>query len=185
MVAKAVLHHLPSSVKINRKSLIFFLWSIFNTLLATAAPQYTTFYCTCAGGCPHGVYGDMPFKQWAVTEFPVAEKKSVTKIQRQLKNFTASMLLTKCTDGHWSSKITGQEELSDVHCSGQPTTVTQALLQYVHEVIRNDPWITTRKLATELLVSNGSLNNISNAFIYSKVCAHWLQQSLTKYHKTV
>jgi hypothetical protein len=72
-----------------------------------------------------------------VTEFPVAEKKSVTKIQRQLKNFTASMLLTKCTAGHWTSKIIGQVELRDVHCTGQPTTtttttVTQALLQRAH-----------------------------------------------------
>jgi hypothetical protein len=81
----------------------------------------------------------------------VAEKKSVKKIQRQLKNFTASMLLTKCTDGHWTSKITGQVEISDVHCTDQPTTtVTQALLQCAHEVKRNNPRITTRKLATEL-----------------------------------
>jgi hypothetical protein len=82
-------------------------------------------------------YGDMPFKQWAVIEFPVTEKKSVTKIQRQLKNFTASVLLTKCTVGHWTSKITCQVELSDVHCTGQPTTttVTQALLQCAHEDI--------------------------------------------------
>jgi hypothetical protein len=48
------------------------------------------------------VYGDMPFKKWAVIEFPVAEKESVTQIQRQSKNFTASMLLTKCTVGHWT-----------------------------------------------------------------------------------
>ena len=75
MVAKAFLH--------NRKCLIFFLWLILNILLATAAPQYTTFCRTCAGGCPNGVYSDMPFKQWAVIQFPVAEKKSVTKIQRQ------------------------------------------------------------------------------------------------------
>jgi len=73
----------------------------------------------------------------AVIEFPVAEKKSVTKIQRQLKNFTASMLLTKCTVGHWTPKITCQVEFSDVHCTSQSTTttVTQALLQHAHEVI--------------------------------------------------
>jgi len=134
--------------------MIFFLWLILNILLATAAPQYTTFCHICAGGCPNGVYSDMPFKQWAVIEFPVAEKISETKIQRQLKDLTASMLLTKCTVGHWTSKITGQAELNDVHCSGQPTTVTQALLQHAHEVIRNDPQITIRKLATEVSVSS-------------------------------
>jgi len=95
------------------------------------------------------------------------------------------MLLTKFTVGRWTSKITGQVKLSNVHCSGQPTTFTQALLQHAHEVIRNDPQITTRKLATELSVFKCSLNNVSNALIYSKVCAHWLSQSLTKYHKTV
>jgi len=67
------------------------------------------------------------------------------------------MLLTKCTVGHWTSNITGQVELSDVHCTGQPTTVTQAFLQCAHEAIWNDPWITTRKLATELSVFKGSL----------------------------
>jgi hypothetical protein len=76
-------------------------------------------------------------------EHPVAEKKSVTKIHRQLKHFTASMLLIKCTAAHWASKITGQVELSNAHCSGQPTTtVTQALLQHAHEVMQTDPRIT-------------------------------------------
>ena len=74
MVAKAFLHHLPTSDKINRKCLIFFLWLILNILFATAAPQYTTFCRTCASGCPNVVYSDKPFKQWAVIEFPVAER---------------------------------------------------------------------------------------------------------------
>ena len=96
------------------------------------------------------------------------------------------MLLTKCTVGHWTSKITGQVELSNVHCSGQPgTTLTQASLQRAHEVIRNDPQITTRKLATGLSVFKCSLSKVSNVLIYSKACAHWLPQSLTKYHKIV
>ena len=56
------------------------------------------------------------------------KKKSVTKIHRQLKNFTASMLLTKLTVGHWASKITVQVELSDARCSGQPTTTTGTAL---------------------------------------------------------
>jgi hypothetical protein len=113
----------------------------------------------------------------------VTEKKSATKIRRQLQHFTVSMLLIKSTICHWTSKITGQVKLSSAHCSGQPTTpVTQALLQHDHEVMRNNPWITTRKLATDLSVFKGSVYNISDNLRYSKVCACWLLQSLTKYH---
>lgn len=48
-------HHLPSSVKFNRKCLIFFLWLILNILLAIAASQNNTFCHTYTGGCPNGV----------------------------------------------------------------------------------------------------------------------------------
>jgi hypothetical protein len=100
MVAITVLHHLLSSVKINKMT--FFLWLILNTLLATAAPQNNTVHFVAHG---QGVvqivwYNDRPFKQWALMEHPVTEKKSATKIHRQLKNFTVSMLLIKSTIGH-------------------------------------------------------------------------------------
>jgi hypothetical protein len=51
--------------------------------------------------------------------------------------------------------------------------------------MQNDPWITIRKLATELSVFKRSVHNITDALRYSKVCARWLPQSIMKYHKTV
>jgi hypothetical protein len=77
-------------------------------------------------------------------------------------------------------------EPSDAPCSGRPTTaVTLALLQYADELLRNDRWITTRKLETELLVSKGSVNNIIDALRYAKMCARWVPRSLTDDHITL
>jgi hypothetical protein len=39
-------------------------------------------------------------------------------------------------------------------------------------------------LVTELSVSKGSVDNITDALGYSKMCAHWVPQSLTNSHKT-
>jgi hypothetical protein len=74
----------------------------------------------------------------------------------------------KSTVSRWASRIAGSEkgqaELSDAPRSGRPTTaVTPALLQRADELIRKDRRITTRKLATELSVSNGSVNNVIDA----------------------
>jgi hypothetical protein len=63
-------------------------------------------------------------------------------------------------------------ELNDEPRSGRPTTaVTPALLQRADELIRKNQQITTRKLATELSVSKGNVNNIIDALGYAKVCA--------------
>jgi hypothetical protein len=54
--------------------------------------------------------------------------------------------------------------MSDVCHSGWPTTeVTQALLQCADKLIQNVEWITTTKVATELSVSKGSVDNINDA----------------------
>jgi hypothetical protein len=54
--------------------------------------------------------------------------------------------------------------MSDVHRSGWPTTVvTQALLQCADELIQNVERTTTTKLATELSVSKGGVDDINDA----------------------
>jgi len=45
--------------------------------------------------------------------------------------------------------------------------------------------ITTGKLATELSVSKGSVNNSTNIVAYFRIYAYWVVCSLTDYHKTV
>jgi hypothetical protein len=40
-------------------------------------------------------YGDVRFKQWAVTEFHVAEKESVANIHKGLKMYRVLVLLIK------------------------------------------------------------------------------------------
>jgi hypothetical protein len=78
----------------------------------------------------------------------------------------------------------GHAELSDVGHSVQPKrAVTQALLQNADEHIWKKRWFTTRKPATETSVLQTSVNNITDPLRYSKVCAHWVPQSLTNHHK--
>jgi hypothetical protein len=112
-------------------------------------------------------------RQQAVTEFLVAEKESVTNIHRWLKNVYGDNAADKSTVSQASGiagSEKGQVDLSDTPRSGQPTTaVTPALLQRAYELIQKDRWITTRKLATELSVSKGSVNNITDALGHAKV----------------
>jgi len=68
--------------------------------------------------------------------------------------------------------LAGQQQLSHKHCC---------------KVLMNkDYWrITSRKPATKLSVSYGTVNAIIDAFGYSKVCDNWVPRSLADYHKTV
>jgi len=68
-----------------------------------------------------------------------------------------------------------------VHCSGWTTrAVTRAVLQHANELIWNYQFIATRrKLAIDLSVSNGTVNNIFDALGYLKMCSCWDPQSLT------
>jgi hypothetical protein len=95
---------------------------------------------------------------------------SVTNIHRPLKIVYGDNAVDKSTISCWASRIAGSEkghaELSDAPRSGRPTTaVTPALVQRSDELILKDRRITTRKLATVLSVSKGSVNNIIDAFI--------------------
>jgi hypothetical protein len=76
-------------------------------------------------------YGDVHFKQWAVTEFIVAEKESVTNIHKRLKIYTVLMLFIKALlviglqiagsekgqmEAVMGIVLAGQQELSLRHC---------------------------------------------------------------------
>ena len=74
-------------------------------------------------------YGDVRFKQRAVTEFFMAEKGSVTNILKQLNYAWWVYPVDKVTESPCASHIAGSEkgqtELGDVRRYGRPTaTVT-------------------------------------------------------------
>jgi hypothetical protein len=123
--------------------------------------------------------------------FSQINRKGISnKHSQAVKNVNGDNAVDKSTVSRCASRIVGSEkgqvELSDAPCSGRPTTaVTLALLQCADELLRNDRWITTRKLATELSVSKGSVNNIIDALRYAKMCARWVPRSLTDDHKTL
>jgi transposase len=93
-----------------------------------------------------------------------------------VKKLYGDNAVDKSTVIRWVSRIAGSEkgqaELSDASRSDRPTTaVTPPLLQSADELIRKDLRITNRKLATELSVSKGSVNNVIDALGYAKVGA--------------
>jgi hypothetical protein len=57
------------------------------------------------------------------------------------------------------------------------------MLQRADDIIHADRRITSRQLAIQLSVSNGSAMTIIDALGYSKVCARWVPRSLTTEHR--
>jgi hypothetical protein len=82
MVAQKVLQQFLYFSQNQRKCLQLILRLIWNVPLATAVPQNNPFSSVCAGGRQKIWSDDVSLKQWAVTEFHVAEKESVMNIHR-------------------------------------------------------------------------------------------------------
>jgi len=69
---------------------------------------------------------DVCCKQLAVTEFLVANKKSVTSIHRSLCIVYTNAVVDRSSSGHWVKRVmaskTGKVELCDLPHSGHPVT---------------------------------------------------------------
>jgi hypothetical protein len=81
-LAQKGLQHFLYLSKNQQEMCEFFLWVIFHAPLAAAA-LHSNMFSHIAQGLSE--WHDMHFKQQAVTEFFVAEKKTVTNIHKQLK----------------------------------------------------------------------------------------------------
>ena len=57
------------------------------------------------------------------------------------------------------------------------------MLQHADDIIHVDWRITSRQLAVQLSVSNGSAMAIIDTLGYLKVCARWVPRSLTTEHR--
>jgi hypothetical protein len=57
------------------------------------------------------------------------------------------------------------------------------MLQHADDIIHADWHITSRQLAVQLSVSNGSAMAIIDTLGYSKVCARWVPRNLTTQHR--
>lgn len=101
----------------------------------------------------------------------MVEKESVTSIHKSLQNVCCALVVDKhivTLSSQIARSEKGKAECGDQYRSGHPTAPTQnMLLQRADEHIRNDWWITSRKLAINLLVSKGSVNKIIHALEYS------------------
>ena len=75
-------------------------------------------------------------------------------------------------------------ELHDRPQSGCPaTTFSPDMLHRASGIIHANRHITSRQLAVQLSVSNGSAMAIIGVLEYSKACARWIPRSLTTKHR--
>ena len=78
----------------------------------------------------------------------------------------------------------GETDLHDRPRSGHPATATSPdMLQRANDIIHADRCITSRQLAIQFSVSNGSAMAIIDALEYSKVCAKWVPRNLMTEHR--
>src|SRR5215469_630739 len=131
---------------------------------------------------------DTRYKQRAVIKFLVAEKERVRNIHKRLCAVYGSCAVDRSAVGRWDQRVKasgrGETELHDRPQSGRPATATSPdMLQHANDIIHADRRITSRQLAVQLSVSNGSAMAITDALGYSKVCARWVPRSLTTEHR--
>jgi hypothetical protein len=129
---------------------------------------------------------DTRYKQRAVIEFLVAEKETVGNIHKRLCAVHGSCAVDRRTVGRWIQRVkaseSGETELHDRPRSRRPATTTISdMSQRADDIIHADQRITSRQLAIQLSVSNGSAITIIEALGYSKVCARWVPRNLTTY----
>jgi len=126
------------------------------------------------------------FKQRTSIECVVAEKNLVANIHKGLKIYIVSFLLIKALVELHQLRALRNAKPS---LAMRVTLADQQQLSLRHccKVLMSKDYrrITSRKPATQLSVSNGSVNTIIDALGYSKVCDRWVPRSLTDYHKTV
>ena len=128
------------------------------------------------------------FYKRAVIEFLVVGKESVENIHKRLCAVYGSCAVDRSTVGCWVQRFkasgSGETELHDRPRSGRPaTTNSPVMLQRADGIIHADRSITSRQLALQLSVSNGSAMATIDALRYSKVCARRVPRSLTTEHR--
>ena len=109
-------------------------------------------------------------------------------IHKRLCAVYGSCAVDRSTVGHWVQRLkaseSGETYLHDRLRSGRPATVTSPdMLQRANDIIHVDRRITSRQLAVQLSVNNGSVMAVIDALGYSKVCARWVPRSLMTKHK--
>ena len=108
-------------------------------------------------------------------------------IHKRLYPVYGSCAVNRSTVGHWVQRVkasgSGETELHDRPRSGRPATATSPDKLQRADDIHADRRITSRQLAVQLSVSNGSAMAIIDALGYSKVSARWIPRSLTTEHR--
>jgi uncharacterized protein (UPF0261 family) len=85
-VAQKVLQPFLYFIQNQQEMSAVLLWLIMNVHLLLQCHGKTHFLVYVEGVLKMAWYGDVNFQQWAVTEFLVAEKESVSNNHQQLRN---------------------------------------------------------------------------------------------------
>jgi hypothetical protein len=132
-------------------------------------------------------FSDVCCEQLAVTEFLVANKESVTSIQKSLCIVDTSAVVDRSILGHWVKRVMASErekvELFDLPHSGHPVTAgSPEMLPYAdatvcrEQCITPDSWCSFLQSAEEVLV----IHNLCCLKVFAR-CVPW---NLAVKHKT-
>ena len=100
-------------------------------------------------------------------------------IHKRLYAVYGSCAVDRSTVGLWVQRVktseSGETELHDRPRSGSPASATSPdMLQHADNIIHAEWCITSRQLAVQLSVRNGSAMATTDTLGYLKVCTRWV-----------
>ena len=115
-------------------------------------------------------------KQRCVIEFLHAEKIAPIDIHRRLLNVYGDQTVDVSTVRRWVGRFSsGDSDVKDKPRSGRPcTAVTPRNERRLEQLIRQNPWITTRELRAELKIGFNALETMVATSDYRNVCGMWV-----------
>ncbi|GBL83535.1 hypothetical protein AVEN_196378-1 [Araneus ventricosus] len=104
--------------------------------------------------------------QPAVIQFLRSEGKHASQIYRRMKEVYGKQCLARCTIFRWCQRYDARRVNIKDNVTNSDTILA------VDELIRQNRWITTRKIAVEPSISKGTVRHIIQKRLgYGKVCA--------------
>lgn len=128
---------------------------------------------------------DLREQRYAI-KFCVRLKKTATETYHELKKAFGNDTMAQRTCYRWhKSFLSGRDSCELQGGDGAPVTaLTDIIINTGAAMIRTDPRLTVRELATMLDISVGSVHTLlSNHLHMSRVCARWIPRLLTPEQK--
>ncbi|PNF33163.1 hypothetical protein B7P43_G13585 [Cryptotermes secundus] len=116
-----------------------------------------------------------------------AQSMAPIEINRQLCRVYGPNVVSKQMVRHWCRQFSaGRQSVHDEKHSGQPSIITDDLVELVRECIMENHRVTTAELSSHVLQISRSLLHeiVTEHLLLRKLCARWVPKQLTPEHKT-